>query len=272
VLKRTVKVLEGDAGGPIGKVVYFRDITLEDEVDRMKSEFLSTAAHELRTPMSSILGFTELLLKRDYDPATRRELLETIHRQSTNLGKLINELLDLARIEARAGKDFRVEPRSLFPLVRETVSGLIVPGDGRKVEVTLPARSPRVAVDADKFRQALLNVLSNAYKYSPGGGAIEVHARTRKHDAVRQVGIVVRDQGIGMTPDQCDRIFERFYRADTTGAVPGTGLGMSVVKEIVELHGGAVEVESAHGVGTAVTLWLPLDDGNRARPGKREGA
>ena len=259
-LKRSVKMIQEGADGPLRRVAYFRDVTIEDEVDRMKTEFLSTAAHELRTPMSSILGFAELLLKRDYDDATRRELLETIHRQSANLGRLIDELLDLARIEARAGKDFRIRHLPLFPLVRQTVAGLSVPGDGRRVSVRLPANSPQVAIDEDKFRQALLNVLSNAYKYSPGGGPIQVLARSRELDGARQVGIVVRDHGIGMTDEQLEHVFERFYRADTSGAIPGTGLGMSLVKEIVELHGGSVGLKSRPGKGTEVTLWFVQEE------------
>ena len=255
ILKRSVRNIHGEAGGYLGRVFYFRDITHETEVDRMKTEFLSTAAHELRTPMASIHGFSELLLKRNYDEATQRDLLETIYRQSSNLVHLVNELLDLARIETRAGKDFNIQGQELLPILDRTVRQFMMPHDPRKITLKLASVLPPVAVDADKFPQALLNVICNAYKYSPHGGAIELSTHTGDDRA--EVGISVRDNGIGMTPEQIARVFERFYRADISGAIPGTGLGMSLVKEIMEIHQGRVEIESTPGQGTQVTLWLP---------------
>ena len=257
ILKRSVRDIRGEAGGFLGRVLYFRDITHETEVDRMKTEFLSTAAHELRTPMASIHGFTELLLKRDYDDATRRDLLQTIYRQSSNLITMVSELLDLARIEARAGKDFHIQVQDILPIVDRVVRAFMMPDDARKIDLRLGSALPRVAVDAEKFGQALLNVISNAYKYSPNGGAIELATRTHMRDGGAEVGVVVRDHGVGMTPEQQDRIFDRFYRADASGAIPGTGLGMSLVKEIMDIHQGRVEIQSAPGQGTEVGLWLP---------------
>ena len=255
-LLRSVKLLVTAAHERLGKVLYFRDVTGEAEVDRMKTEFLSTAAHELRTPMASIHGFTELLLRRDYDAKTQRELLQTIHRQSTKLNHLVNELLDLARIEARAGKDFKIRVQPLLPIVRQTVREFMVPDDPRKVSLRLGRGSPLVAVDGEKFSQALLNVLSNAYKYSPDGGAVVLRTVARAGEHGREIGISVADRGIGMAPEVTSRIFERFYRADAAGAFPGTGLGLSLVKEIMDIHRGAVEVKSVPGSGTEVTLWL----------------
>ncbi|MBI5753391.1 MAG: PAS domain S-box protein [Hydrogenophilales bacterium] len=257
ILQRSVRDIRGEAGGFLGRVLYFRDITHETEVDRMKTEFLSTAAHELRTPMASIHGFTELLLKRDYDDATRRDLLQTIYRQSSNLITMVNELLDLARIEARAGKDFHIQVQDILPIVDRVVREFMMPNDARKIELRLGSALPQVAVDAEKFGQALLNVISNAYKYSPDGGAIELATRTQTRDGGAEVGVVVHDHGIGMTPEQQARIFERFYRADASGAIPGTGLGMSLVKEIMDIHQGRVEIQSALGQVTEVGLWLP---------------
>lgn len=239
------------------RVLFVRDVTRETEVDRMKSEFLSTAAHELRTPMVSIYGFAELLLKREYPRERQRGMLETIHRQSGLIVNLINELLDLARIEARQGKDFHVAVQPLAPIVREAVTSLMVPSDPRKVELAIDDEALLVAVDADKLRQALGNVLSNAYKYSPQGGDIALSVRTRARGDGHEIGVRISDQGMGMTPEQAARAFERFFRADPSGNIPGTGLGLSIVKEIVELMGGRVELQSAPGQGTAVTLWLP---------------
>lgn len=269
ILKRSVRDIRGEAGGILGRVLYFRDITHETEVDRMKTEFLSTAAHELRTPMASIHGFSELLLKRQYDEATRHDLLETIYRQSSNLVHLVNELLDLARIEARAGKDFHIKAQALLPILDRTVRQFMMPGDPRKITLKLASVLPPVAVDADKISQALLNIISNAYKYSPHGGAIKLSTLTRARDEKTEVGIAVRDHGIGMTPEQVARIFDRFYRADTSGAIPGTGLGMSLVKEIMDIHQGRVEIDSTPDQGTQVILWLPAAGSRKTAPARK---
>lgn len=237
-------------------ILYFRDVTHEKEVERMKSEFLSTAAHELRTPLASIFGFTELLLARDYDAATRRELLGTINTQSRLLTGMINELLDLARIEARRGKDFQLRPENPQALVERTVGALLVPNDKRQIDVQILDKPPAVLIDPDKMQLALTNLLSNAYKYSPKGGDITLelaHAPASE----RPVRIRVRDQGIGMTPEQLSHATERFYRADTSGSIPGTGLGLALVREIVELHGGCLKLDSEYGHGTVATIELP---------------
>lgn len=257
VLQRSQRV--GSAGWP-EQVLYFRDISHENEVDRMKSEFLSTAAHELRTPLASILGFSELLLSRNYDDSTRRELTQTINNQSKLLVHLINELLDLSRIESTAGRDFKLRLQPLLPVVNATLKELNVPNDARKPDCELPEELPLVAIDDIKIRQALLNVVSNAYKYSPQGGQIVIRAVTRRHADIRQVGIAVTDQGIGMKPEHAARAFEKFFRADQSGSIPGTGLGLALVKEIMEIHHGGVELKSKFGIGTTVTLWLPVND------------
>ena len=241
----------------VSQILYLRDVTHETEVDRMKSEFLSTAAHELRTPMASIYGYCELLMMRDFGEDERQEMLCTIFRQSELMASIINELLDLARIEARRGKDFVLERLSLQEIVNEAVAGYKLP-KGREAPLIQAAEETLlVRVDRKKIQQALLNVLSNAYKYSPQGGVVSVSFLQEVHHSVGRFGIEVRDHGIGMRPEELARVFERFYRADSTGKIPGTGLGMSIVREIVEIHGGEVSVESQAGAGTTVTLWLP---------------
>jgi len=241
-----------------GWVFYFRDVTRETEVDRMKSEFLSTAAHELRTPMVSVFGFTELLLNRPVPESKRRDVLQTIHRQSSLLINMVNELLDLARIEARQGKDMKRQECRLADLVEQAVNGIMVHGDARQVQLSIHHPSAVVHADSEKMQRALTNVLSNAYKYSPQGGPIELNTLDGEIDGVPAVGVCVRDRGLGMNPEQIKRVFERFFRADPSGNIPGTGLGMSLVKEIVELHRGRVALTSQPGQGTQVTLWLPL--------------
>jgi len=257
-IARTVRFIKGEDVAARWRAFYLHDITQQAEVDRMKSEFLSTAAHELRTPMSSVHGFAELLVSRDFDSDTSRTIARTIHRQSSLLVQMVNELLDLARMEAGQGRDFHFEVQSLAPIVRETAAALLMPGDPRRVEfVPDDGDAQRVNVDGAKLRQAVTNVLSNAFKYSRGQGAIRVSLPTRARRGGTEVGVRIEDEGIGMTPEQLGRLFERFFRADPAGPVTGTGLGMTLVKEIVEAMKGSVEVESAPGQGTAVTLWLP---------------
>lgn len=264
---RRVLLVSWRAGEGCAAVIYMRDVTRETEVDRMKSEFLTTAAHELRTPMASIMGFAELLILRDFPPERTKDMLNTIHRQARRLTDLINELLDLARIEARAGKDFKISRQSVVPVIRDAVAALHVEGDRSRMQLHLPDGLPEVDIDSAKMQQAIINVLSNAYKYSPKGGPIDISTRRRERGGNSQVAIVVCDHGIGMSHEQAARIFERFFRADPSGNIPGTGLGMSLVKEIMESHGGSVEVDSEVGEGTSVSLWLPVHgDGGRLAP------
>ncbi|MEY4429694.1 MAG: hypothetical protein RLZZ182_2383, partial [Pseudomonadota bacterium] len=163
-------------GQAVSQVLYAVDVTQQHQLDTMKSEFLSTAAHELRTPMASIYGFAELLLHRQMKPERQRELIATIHRQSQLLVAIVNELLDLARIEARRGQDFEIETLDLAGLVTEIV-GDFKPPAGREapgLQVPEDHATVPVRVDRNKLRQALGNVMSNAYKYSPEGGAVDI--------------------------------------------------------------------------------------------------
>jgi len=258
-IARTVRTIKGDSPAAQWRAFYLRDVTRETELDRMKSDFLTTAAHELRTPMSSVHGFAELLVSREFDAETRRTIARTIHRQSALLVQMVNELLDLARIDAGRGRDFAMEVQPLSPIVEETAAALLMPDDPRRVDLVPAAGdSLRVNVDASKLRLAITNVIANAYKYSRGRGAIRLWLPTRISAGRAEVGIRVQDEGAGMTPEQLGRIFDRFYRANPAEDVPGTGLGMTLVKEIVEAMHGSVEVESEFGRGTTVTLWLPV--------------
>lgn len=259
----TRKVLEREVrrqlSGSGETFVYFRDVTHQYEVDRIKSEFLATAAHELRTPLASILGFTELMLHRKYSEEKQKDLLQTVHRQGTLLHNLIQELLDLSRIEARQGKDFHIVPTPLADILQAVLNGMAHHDLGRHVQVgTIPPHT--VMADARKIEQALTNLLSNAFKYSPQGGDVRLELDDGERDGQAYAVISVCDQGIGMTSEQLKRAFERFYRADTSGNVPGTGLGLNLVKEIVEIHGGFVELSSEQGQGTKASIWLRLSE------------
>jgi PAS domain S-box-containing protein len=259
VLRRAVRILRDSSGRVSGRVVYLRDVTREKELDRMRTEFLATAAHELRTPMSSIHGFSELLMTRELDVPTRREVVETIHSQSNFVVRMVNDLLDLERLSSGASTgDMRIQAIGLIPVIRRVIDGLMVEGDPRRVDFsTAPDEDCLVVADADKLSQALINLLANAYRYSRSkGGPIEVFLQRHRRQMRAEVGIAVRDHGIGMTGEQIEKVFERFYRADPSSAVSGTGLGMTLVKEIAERMGGRVEIDSTPQVGTTVTLWV----------------
>ncbi|MDP1870959.1 MAG: ATP-binding protein [Gallionella sp.] len=238
----------------VSQILYLRNITHETEVDRLKSEFLSTAAHELRTPMASIYGYSELLLAREFTPDEQHEFLSTIYRQSELMISIINELLDIARIEARGSLDFSITQIDLYDLLSEILAGC-KPPTGRKCPQKPQHTTPFwIAGDRRKLTQAISNVLSNAYKYSSDEVGIEfVTSELSAH----LIGLRISDRGIGMTAEQLTHIFERFYRADDSGKFPGTGLGMSIVREIISLHGGHIDIESQPGTGTVVTLWIP---------------
>jgi signal transduction histidine kinase len=240
-----------------GWVFYFRDITHEDAVDRMKSEFLAAAAHELRTPMVSVMGFIELLIERNFSDERRADMLGIIHRQSKLMVKMINELLDLARIESERGLEFQMAAHPLNVILDNTVKGLMRRDTDSQVIV---GEVPHVLVrvDPEKIQQAVSNLLSNAFKYSPSGGEVNLTATLDVHETREFAVIKIMDRGIGMTPSQLARAFERFYRVDASGKVPGTGLGLSIVKELVDLHHGRIELQSEEGQGTTARLWLPL--------------
>lgn len=243
----------------VSQILYFRDVTHETEVDRMKSQFLSTAAHELRTPMASIYGFSELLLSHRLSEEKKKDCVGAIHRQSRLMVSIVNELLDLARIDARRDKDFNFQRVDVCELLHEIIASFNAPGGRPGPTEPVDSRPRWVQADRTKLTQAVGNVLSNAYKYSPEGGAISVdviEAAVPGGESPK-VGIRIVDHGIGMTPEELSRVSERFYRADNSGRIPGTGLGMSIVKEIIELHGGEMSLESEWGSGTTVTLWMP---------------
>ena len=240
--------------GRVTQMLHVRDVTKEIEVERMKSEFLSTAAHELRTPMTSIYGFVSLLLHTEIKPEKQRHLLERVYRQSEVMIEIINELLDLARIEAGGAADFELESMDLAQLVDGVILDFKCP-DGRDAPVVSQSEPCWVFADIKKARQAVLNILSNAYKYSPQGGAVTVHfGRGQWADGGAYSYVEVSDQGMGMSAEDLARIGERFFRADRSGAIQGTGLGVSIVKEIIEIMGGEMVVQSQLGQGTVVTL------------------
>ena len=256
VFQARTSVMRGDSGSVRGTITFLHEVTREREVERLKSEFVTTAAHELRTPLASILGFSELLLmEQGLHEEQRRDALAIIHEKSERLAEIVNDLLDISRIESGEALAMSLQPVRLDALFDEVLINFRSSTSRHEFRLDLPEREVLLQIDRAAVTQALENLLSNAVKYSPRGGTIRIAARI---DA-QTCRISVADEGIGMTPEQQVRVFEKFYRADASNtAVPGTGLGMTIVKHVVEAHGGEIRLDSQVGRGTSVAFSLPL--------------
>jgi signal transduction histidine kinase len=248
--------------GNTRQILYLQDITSESEVDRMKSEFLSVAAHELRTPMAIIFGFSELLMTQNFDKKAMLDMVNTIHNQAKNLTHMINELLDLARIESRNGKDLVMNEQTIKGVVLEIENEWGGLGYADRLSINIPDNTPLVVINKEKIKQAIVNVLSNACKFSSPESRVNIDVVYSTKSSENFLGVQVRDHGLGMSKVQLNRLFERFWRADKTGNIAGSGLGLSIVKEIIEIHKGHIEVESKPNEGTTITLWLPVSRGS----------
>ncbi len=241
-----------------GVVCSLRDITALKEVERIKDAFVSTAAHELRTPLTTIRGFAELLLMREMDGERAQRYLGMINEQAINLSKIIDDLLDLSRLEAGHGMALDLQPVDLPPLIEDAVGPFREPNPRHRFEISVASDLPAVRVDPFRVGQVLRNLLSNAVKYSPQGGPISVRAWLES-DAVC---VSVQDSGIGVPPELQPRLFERFYRVDmSNSAVGGTGLGLTICKQLVEMHGGRIWMENTPGQGSTFCFTLPVEPG-----------
>jgi len=240
---------------PRGAITLLQDVTRSREMTRLKSEFISTAAHELRTPLTAMLGFSDLLLESDDIPEeTRREYLQIISTKSENLAAIVDDLLDLSRIES--GRLITLDQKmvSLQPTLQLLIDQYRDSSPRHHFITRLDGIETPLFIDQNKLAQVIENLLSNAIKYSPAGGAITVTTELEREHFL----LSVADQGIGMTPAQLERIFDKFYRVDGTNtAVGGLGLGMSIARNIIEAHNGEIWVESTIGKGTTSYIRLP---------------
>ncbi|MBV9605010.1 MAG: response regulator [Solirubrobacterales bacterium] len=239
-----------------GMVWTVRDMSERARLERAKSEFVATASHELRSPLTSIKGFVELLEHSSDGMSDRqREFIEIILKSTDRLVELVNDLLDVARIEADHVEINR-RPIDVGEVVHEVVE-LIAPrveAKHQRLTSYLSPTLPPALADPGRVRQIVANLLTNAHLYTPEGGTIHVGAEPDR----AWVQILVQDSGVGMTPDEVERIFDRFYRAgNRSSSNPGTGLGLSIVKSLVDLHGGQIAVESEPGQGTIFRVRLP---------------
>jgi PAS domain S-box-containing protein len=256
IMRARTSVIFDRESNETGIVTIIHDVTYEREVDRMKTEFISTAAHELRTPLTSIQGFSEILLMReDLSPDEKKKFLTYINKQSVGLAKIINDLLDISRIESGRGFSLNKVLCDAGEAIKQIIPYFQEQYKKHRFEIILPKESLDLFCDKEKMGQVLKNLLSNAAKYSPEGSLIRVTGEISED----HYQITVEDQGLGMTPGQVENIFDKFYRVDPSNtAIEGTGLGMTIVKHIVEAHGGEVWVESELGKGTTVRFTIPI--------------
>lgn len=244
-----------EANRPAGVVVVMLDITRERQSEEFRREFVSTVAHEFQTPLATIIGFADLLQENNPDAALTAEALKTITAKATTLSEMVDELLDLSRIEG--GRTVTIEPvlSNLRPLLAETLDHFNRNNANHKLDWTLPETPLELHADPKRLMQVVDNLLSNAAKYSDPGTSIEFHAGMDE----TTFRFTIADQGIGMTAEQRAHLFEKFYRANTSNvAPPGTGLGLYICKAIVDAHHGEITIDSSPGQGTRVTVSLPL--------------
>ncbi|CAM3645179.1 ATP-binding protein [Mesobacillus zeae] len=242
-----------------GIILVHRNITREYEVNQMKSEFVSTVSHELRTPLASIFGFTELLLHRDLKPERQKKYVKTIYKETQRLTSLINDFLDVQKMES-GKQNYEKRYFDVLPLIEKIISLQRVNAPSHRIALESQDGEGIIYGDKRKLEQAFSNIISNAIKYSPGGGQIDLNA---KRDGDKLV-VSIKDEGLGIPEESIDRLFNKFYRVDNSDRrkIGGTGLGLSIVQEIVKAHYGEVTVESQYRKGSTFTVSLPSVPGH----------
>lgn len=264
VISRSAAPVLAEDGTRLGAVMAVRDITEQRRLEQQKNDFLAAAAHDLKTPLTTIKGLSQMVYRqvgRLDTPLTGRilENLERIDGATSRMNRLVDELLDSTRMHMGHTIELKRRPTDLVALARQGVA------EARRSSFAhhLALQSPDGAVtgewDAARLERVIANLLSNAIKYSPGGGAITVTVRHAGGNAL----LSVRDEGVGIAPADLPHIFDQFYRArNVEGMLPGTGIGLAGARRIVEQHGGTIEVESTPGVGSTFTVRLPLQPPN----------
>jgi two-component system phosphate regulon sensor histidine kinase PhoR len=256
--------LEGDGGGPAGLVIALADLTELRRLEGVRRDFVANVSHELKTPLTSIRGYAETLLNDADLPADmRRQFLEVVYKNADRLHHIVDDLLDLSRLES-GGWQPRMQEFDVQTVLMDVVSACSARASARNITLVAADTPVNVRADPAGLRQILSNLLENALRYTPAGGRVVISvkgaAKTNGNGAHRRdVVFEVRDTGVGIPSDDLPRIFERFYRVDParSRAEGGTGLGLSIVKHLVESMDGDVHAASELGKGTTITFRLP---------------
>jgi len=246
-------------GEPIGLTAIVRDVTLRKTLEEMKNDFVNTVSHDLKNPIAVIEGMATLLQRELPETGRQRDRCDTILDTTRFMAELVADLLDLGKIEA--GFDPSVEPLDVVPAVQETLKQLALQAEAKHIDVkvSLPAEVFVMATPG-RLKQAFLNLISNAIKYTPDGGRVDVGVSASTTTAGAEiVTIGVTDTGIGIPPKDLPHVFDKFYRVrnDSTERVPGTGLGLAITKSIVEAYAGRIRAESVVGTGSTFIIELP---------------
>jgi signal transduction histidine kinase len=225
------------------------------EANMAKSEFMSIASHELRTPLTSVLGYSELLLTRDLTESQKKEFFGFINEESVLLSKIVDDLLDISRIESQKAFGFVKKPVNLADILLQDTKYYSRIEGGNRIITDMEENLPLVNADEEKIGQVIKNLLDNAIKYSPSGDII---AKAFVKD--NMVWISIQDHGIGISQKDIPHVFDKFFRVKQkeTARISGTGLGLSIVKYIVEFHDGELDIKSKLGEGTTIGFGLPV--------------
>ncbi len=264
-----VRLPSGEGGPSDLLLMTFNDLTPLRRVEEMRADFIANASHELRTPLAALLGFIETLQGRAKDDRVARDkFLIIMQAQATRMARLIDDLLSLSRIELNAHLQPST-PVDLAPIVRQVIDGLQMLARDREVEikVTVPAEPLTVLGERDELIRALENLVENALKYGAAGKRVDVTLSSGQTRAgLAEARIAVRDYGPGIAPEHLPRLTERFYRVDIADSRQqgGTGLGLALVKHVLNRHGGRLTIESTPGQGATFCLHVPLYTGDSA--------
>ena len=246
---------------PTGVIVVIQDITEHVRLNNMRKEFVADVSHELKTPITSIMGYADTLLEGEYDKETQVKFLNVIATEARRMARLVTDLLTLSRYDNK-NNNLQKETFDLGDLVKKCQDKLAIEikKKNHKVDCFVTADVPPVYADKYDIERVVLNILTNSIKYTKDGGEIKIYVGFVYNDAY----IKVFDNGIGIPEDDLNRIFERFYRVDKarTREMGGTGLGLSIAKEILDKNGGSIDIKSVVGQGTEVVVRIPTKQQN----------
>ncbi len=238
----------------VGLAITMNDITYLKKMDEIKSDFVNAISHDLRSPLTAIMGYIDLIDRVGPLNKTQEEFIARVQTSTQSITSLVDDLLNLGKIES--GFDGQNEKIYLNQLIHFIVDGFQYRIIEKRFNIVLdlPAEMPPIFANPSQLRQVIENLLDNAFKYTPPGGKIIIQAKVEQH----QIILEVKDSGIGISPIDLPHVFDKFYRAGNVGGITGTGLGLAIVKSIIDNHHGRIWVESAPGEGTTVTVVFPV--------------